>query len=141
MTLLLMNENKTYMGQEADFLYFRVVTLLCLNFEIKHRGGIVFEDMHNTVANKLNAVLRQIVYKILCLDMPAGDAQQAACMVDTMFYLDKPNQCHRSYCALPRPCAQLMLSKCIIYESKPETVWEQCYTLVALILPRDLWMC
>jgi hypothetical protein len=30
--------------------------------------------------------------------MHAGDAQQAACMMDTMFYLDKSKQRRRSYC-------------------------------------------
>lgn len=46
--------------------------------------------MCNTDANKLNVVLRQIAYKIQCLYMPAADAQQAARIMDTMFYLDKP---------------------------------------------------
>jgi hypothetical protein len=58
--------------------------------------------MHNTDANKLNPVLVQKLYKIQCLDMPAGDAQQAACMMDNMFYLDKQKQCHRSYCAFTK---------------------------------------
>lgn len=57
--------------------------------------------MCNTDANKLNVVLRQIAYKIQCLYMPAADAQQAACMMDTMFYLDKPKQC-LTYCAFTK---------------------------------------
>jgi hypothetical protein len=33
--------------------------------------------------------------------MPAADVQQAACMMDTMFNLDKPKQC-RTYCAFTK---------------------------------------